>query len=327
MQLDLFESIFIGYNKGVQALLELDPEKALDIFRQWQQRFRGKRDLSLEYELIEFISRKEVKEALETHPQMALKLWEQDMEPIYKSSGTDENLVGLFRKRYFQRVSDTILALAERQSHSVTLDMLMCLLRARLFPHVVRLGHAILENCTARGRALGYIGDALLEKGESEKAALIYLRALLEGPFDVDLEELRSEVVRHLVTKPEEVLEEFFDEDIFLEKGEPSSWGAAAGLLTGVFPIPKISDTEGLKEIYDRMSGYSLPGRERLADGILFAYGIILSQHGMETLSRLGINLVHIRAKMQCLHEQLFKLYMKHCMKSKIKLKGPTTED
>lgn len=168
MQLSLFDAPFIGYNKAIDALLKLDCIEAEKRLKRWQKNFPGQRDLSIEFGLIDFLCQNQTRQVLETDPLSALDLWEKQWEKVLEGPQGGRKLLGLFRKSYFKKVGETILALEKRGHEIQSPDLVLCLLRGEFYHDVIRIGKRLAVAGKAGGRILGYVADSLLRTGKAD---------------------------------------------------------------------------------------------------------------------------------------------------------------
>ena len=308
MQLDLFDSIYICYNKAIKALLNLEAEKAKALLEEWTSRFRLKRDLKLEWSLIEFLEREDIKCSLESDPQKALQYWDDTMELQYRRKPFEDGLLPKIRRSYFKKVSNAIIRDVENGAGVIRPWMLLCCLRAGRNEEVIRLGKIGLKYFPNDSRMMGYIADAYWDLKESVRSKSYYLQALLKDPHGIDVYEVKSRELFRLLTEPLSVLEDIFGEGVTgLECSEVVEWAASVGLLTGFFDVPKFSDYEAIRTLWQ----YIKSNYVSMTDGVKFAVWMILSEQGMEALSSAGLSIGEARSSMKTLNPGLFKLYMK----------------
>ncbi len=308
-QLNIFDSPFIGYNRAIKALLNLDPSRAGKLLKTWQKRFPGRKDLTLEFQLIDFLTRKATRTALMQEPVSAFELWQEKWDPLLRKDSKNRELLGLFRDAYFKKVSQVLLQLDRtRQLHDSPVHLL-CLLRAKHYPEVLRIGRRHLEDGNMPGRVLGYMADALWETREKSRALATYLRALIEGPGEIDSVNICNGDVRRLLASPEEVIEDSLGKSVEFKEGERAAWAAASGLLTGIFESPRLEEPQCLFTLYQRFDHLQQQD-DNWARGTTFALAIILSEQGMKTLSSLEIDIASVRSVMKEIHPLLFSIYM-----------------
>ncbi len=307
MQLDLFNSIFIGYNKAIKALLNLDADGARCLLRNWEAKARANRDLTMEWRLIDFLSRGDVKRAMDSAPEEALRYWDEMMEGEYRKSPLPEGIIAQVRRRYFQVLSKMVMIKTQEGQGGVDTPMVLCCLRAGLYKEVVRLGKAALKASPTNSRIIGYVADAYWELKERALAKSYYLRGLLEDPRDIDTNEVRCPEISRLLSEPILVLEEAFGETMDLDSKFNVEWAAAVGLLVGFFNVPTLSDQKSIKSQWERLRSNDVT----IPKGIRFAIWMILSEQGMDLLSRNDISLGEARAAMKALNPQLFNIYMR----------------
>ncbi len=311
-QLTLFDAPFIGYNKAIEALLKLDCIEARERLKHWQECFPGQRDLSLEFDLIDFLDRDITKRALEKDPLAALYLWEKEWEEAFEKKRGRRSLIGLFRKAYFKKASENVLALEKSEQEIESPDLMLCLSRGEYYHDVIRLGKRLAMAGKATGRILGYLADSLFETGKLPDAMQTYLTATLDGPEEIDLKALCHEGVRKTLTLPHEMIEEFFGETVSLRTDNRAEWAATAGLLTRLFTPPFIDEATQIVHMHDQVKQYRNGGDEFQSPGVTFARCIILSEQGDSRLSAIKIDIADIRRVMRDIHEPLFLIYMQY---------------
>ena len=307
MQLDLFNSIYIGYNKAIKALLNLDADSARCLLRDWEAKARANRDLTIEWRLIDFLSRGDVKRAMDSAPEEALRYWDEMMEGEYRKSPLPEGIIAQVRRRYFQVLSKKVMRKAQKGQGQVDTPVVLCCLRAGLYKEVVWLGKAALKASPTNSRIIGYVADAYWELKERALAKSYYLRGLLEDPYCIDTNEVKCPEMSRLLSEPILVLEEAFGETMGLDGKCSVEWAAAVGLLFGLFNVPTLSDQKSIKSLWERLRSNDVT----ITKGIRFAIWMILSEQGMDLLSRNDISLGEARAAMKALNPQLFNIYMR----------------
>jgi len=311
MQLSLFDAPFIGYNKAIDALLKLDCSEPRKRLKRWQKSFPGHRDLSIEFGFIDFLCQNQTMHALENDPLSALHLWDKDWEKVFEDQQDKRKLLGLFRKSYFKKIGETILALEKKGEEIQLADLMLCLLRGEYYSDVIRVGKRLAASEKAGGRVLGYLADALFQTGQVTDAMSTYLAAAISDPDDIDIKALCHEEVKRTLTAPHQLIEEFLGEAITFTQKPIAQWAAPTGLLTGLFKTPRPSREWQPRDLYSHLK----KGRERNCHagkpGTTFARCIILSEQGLYILSEHGIDIAEVRATMKEIHETLFSIYMK----------------
>lgn len=309
MQLTLFDAPFIGYNKAIDALLKLDCIEAEKRLKRWQKNFPGQRDLSIEFGLIDFLCQNQTRQVLETDPLSALDLWEKQWEKVLEGHQDGRKLLDLFRKSYFKKIGETILAL-EKKGHEIqSSNLLLCLLRGEYYSDVIRIGKRLAVAGKAGGKILGYLADSLFRTGKANDALAMYLTATISEAEEMDIRALCHEEVKRALTAPNEFIEEVLGETVTFKQEPIAQWAAPTGLLTGLFRVPRLNRQGQLKQLYGHIEGHKHDCHKK-RPGPTFARCIILSEQGLQKLSAHGIDIAKVRATMKEIHEALFSIYM-----------------
>ena len=313
-QKSLFEAPFLGYNRAIKALLKLKSKDAANFLSKWEETYPNKKDTSLEWALIRFLSEKNTQDALLNNPLSALKLWEDQWEIGLNSLSSEKrSLAYLFRKEYFSTVANTILQQKQRYFQHPSLPLLLCLIRGEKYNEALKLGNLLArieKDNHSRARLLAYLGDACWGAKLYSKAKEFYLFALCETDDSIDIANILNKDVKDIIFYPADWYEKKFGEEIELE-GPPGQWGAAIGLLTDFFHFPTIYDLDTVKKLKERIFNF-LNGKEPMEQsGKIFAICLIASEQKSKLLERADLNIRDIRLTMKNISEKLFSRYMR----------------
>ncbi len=310
IQKDLFSNHITWYNKAMSALFRLDVLEAERLLKKWHIACSGNKNIKVELEVIDFLKDPETSQALSKEPEKALALWDERWSNNFIIKQTPRHSFWTeLEKAYFSRITACILEQENKDELCISEEILLCLLKGRAFDHVIQKGNKLLKVSCKRGRVLGYLADAMMEKGEKDKALEFYLAALLEGSDEVDFRTIKEKRVKKLLTDPAQVIENRYNKDIVFYD-HIKSWAAATGLLTGILPIPHLLDSKELVGMYRGLNRPKDLKNFCERPGIRFAKALILSEQGLERLSALGIDIVKIRIIMKEIHQELFAIYM-----------------
>jgi len=148
-----------------------------------------------------------------------------------------------------------------------------------------------------KGRFLAYLGDTLVEKGETVAARDCYRAAFLEDPPGVDLDHLRDRAVRDLLVEMEEE---------GLPEEEAICWIPVWGWLQGVFPLGPV-ERDG-PSAFEGASPPARESREKSAPRLWFE--CLRHAEHLRTGKRDAAGLVPVRRKMKELNPFMFGKYL-----------------
>lgn len=152
----------------------------------------------------------------------------------------------------------------------------------------------------ARGRFLGWRGDALTLLGDSERAMSVYRTAFREDPQQVDLESLQNPQIHELLTSLE-------GEDHGLEDAELVAWLPFWGWLHGVFGL---SLQEPLTDRAAYVTSLEAAHSCRSLSVARLWYDDLCYAEYLRTAYRDDREMVRVRRRMRQLNAFMFQCYM-----------------
>lgn len=168
---------------------------------------------------------------------------------------------------------------------------------------------ALEAGIAERGRFHAWRGDALTRLGDPERAMSAYLAAFLEGPQEVDMEMLQSQLIRNLLFSLEWECDESEETDL-------PAWLPVWGWLQGVFALPLQGPMTDRTAFVDALeaahSSRSLPAARLWFDDLRYA-------EYLRTAFRDDRELVRVRRRMRQVNGFMFERYME-------RMRGTTRE-
>jgi tetratricopeptide (TPR) repeat protein len=216
LQLDLFTWDRVKVGEGFSALAELDFARAILVFQNVLSKWPGHPDASAGLRMAATWADC-LREAETPHERETVtSLWERIRSYPFGQSGHE------LRRALIQRV--VVLLQIEDADLYIPPDLSL----GRLFVELEDYGRAeaafrrLLETHARDGRLLVWLGNCLFKQGKTSEARVVYAKALLSAPAEVNIEEIEDKGV----------VEAIAEEDIY----SAAIWG----WLSGVLPLVEV---------------------------------------------------------------------------------------
>ena len=294
-QPSLFDTPITLYNRAVSCLVDLDTEKAREMFRRYSETVEDAQ-LACEYELVAFLDDMEVRNALASDPEKAIMLWDE-WERANRhliaggiDTGPSKPFFSRIKKAYFLQISNLLLSKDNSPYHLGIPQHtgLRCHILAGRFRKGLEVYKEGLASAERPGTMLGYIAECLYQCGLESAARDAFLQACLCQPCEIDSALISDHTVRDLLETPEAICDEY---DIPPGKWRSSrDWAAAIGIIAGIFNIEMgrvIHPEADPEKIFNSLSAApnaecarpacGMQGNTATSPGMIFAAGVILA--------------------------------------------------
>jgi tetratricopeptide (TPR) repeat protein len=306
VQLDLFDSINLLYNKGWDLIYSLKITEAERLFEQYEERYLKIRDLSLEKMICRRLqSFPDFNTPFNPHPILeGVVLWEElevdlirfDISPSILSQLKEAVFTALSRAADLFQLED-LFELTDPDT------VASWYYNAGRFEKTLELDEAAMVGPTpASSQAYVRTGDFYHRQGDGVRAREYYREAFYRDPGKVDITSIADERVKNFII---DLME---DEEI---PQPPLLWAAPVGLIRSIFPFPRIYTRDQFLvsiEEYENLS--TIEPIEDLTSARLFYSALILAEEARWRDISYTYNPIVLRREMKRLSPHLFDEYL-----------------
>jgi len=305
-QLSLFDDRQVMVTRGLERLLVLDFNGALEEFSKYISLYPGSSDLKHEIEIADFF----IKNMASINENLPLlkkvegfySLWEEFETYIQKTGYKNRAVIMDLRKSYFNGLAKKI----ENQDLEGCLFFkdetpigLIYLFGDDLTTATKLLQEALLKNPSAVTYA--YLGDSYFLRGEIDWSRICYREAFTIDPHQIDIDRLRDPDLPSLI------------ERIKKETDFPLDWLPVYAQLEGLFSDKEFKSFDDLKiaiDEYDKLDReYTKDKDEKLKASLFYRAMVLSDNHRMLKFIK-QFTIAQVREKMKRLNGHLFEMYM-----------------
>ncbi len=300
-QLSLFDAVSMARNRIVNAILDLDFDKAKEELERFKKSYPLANNVENVAILIDHFSN--YTQQGDIHEMVAL--WfdfirrKDDLSIKYP-------YLDNFRKRYFLKLSKII------EERDVDDDFIADIPTGLLFIYGNRIndGRKYLEKAISRypDRSIlfGYLGDAYYLRGDKSSERICYREAFEIDPYGINIDFIKDEVVNTLI---HDISNEFQNNN------EHLNWIVSFGCIRNVFPFKVITTLDDIKiyieDFLKLEQEYKKTKNDKIKPG-LFYKSMVLSESSNMLKFIKKVDLIKIRALMKEINPSLFDSYLKN---------------
>ena len=306
MQLNLFDSVNIRYNKGVGLLTDLRFDEAEHVFDDYSDSYPGLRDISFEKWACQKLRGFHFTDSSNDVPSIIrmVSVWKEVEQESTKRGRIDDLFIAL-RRSIFRAIT-TLLDRVPSDGYSdfTTYEEL-----SRWYVYADRFDQAfhilsrqIPKSSSTSGRIFGYLGDICVKKQNYAEALEYYREAFSRNPEQVDIESLADDRILSFLDSLED--DESIPKPVIF-------WIASAGLIRGILPYPELKTAEQVKCLVEE---YMELSKQNTNDSVvaerLFYLALVLDQRTKGVNLTAVVDQVEFRRVMRKLAPGLFDEYL-----------------